>query len=316
MERRRHNHERMSEVGVSRRSRAVNPSKKREDAEEQALMKAPTLPEEKEKRKRKKKARMRFDLSTEDGLIVRERELIDNERRRKLLGVVTDVCGNCGMLLYHLPMKGKDDGPVRLICHFCSFCITCWQPVLDCECKATRQAMMKCDKRFKRVIYQVCTGYGWATATYHKVIEGGINPLLTAILIAYLVQASRDIEFSKSPDSWAFIVNIGATFYSTFWVILFIGIFLAIFTGIPHILNLFIGSWPSKNRERVNKRTRYNYLERLRWLKNPKEFSTTEEYMSDDGRPGFTDPDIAYMNLTQPDNRSARKRWCRRLCLC
>jgi hypothetical protein len=174
---------------------------------------------------------------------------------------------------------------------------------------------MKCDRKFRRVIYQICDGYGWTSSLYHRLVEGGLNSILIAILIAYIVQASRDVEITRQPGTWPFMVNIGETFYNTFWVILIIIIFLAIFTGIPHILNLFVGQW-GKDRERVNKRTRYNLLERIRRMKNPTEFSTAEEYMSDDERPGFTDPDIAHMNLTQPDNRSGRKRWCRRLCLC
>jgi hypothetical protein len=161
----------------------MDPPIKREVVEERAMMKSSSSPcdeeEEKEKKNkkklRKKKARSRFSLETEDGLIVRERELTDNEKRRKLLGVITDRCRHCSMMFYHIPVKGKDDGPVKLICHFCSYCITCGEPVLDCECKATRPTKMKCDRKFRRVIYQICDGYGWTSSLYHRLVEGGLN---------------------------------------------------------------------------------------------------------------------------------------------
>lgn len=163
-----------------------------------------------------------------------------------------------------------------------------------------------------RFIWKYATVFGLVVIVYHLFFENILASILMTLLISFSMKETNYIVINETRS---FGDNFTPTLVSGMYTIGYILFFLTLIKSIPFFGNLFWGLWVD-DRERINRRIRYDELERERTTANPTESDTSTDYFSDDGRPWMKDPDIAFMNLTQAFKRSRCRRISRRLCCC
>jgi hypothetical protein len=272
----------------------------------------------------------RFDLREENGIINRRRELVTHELRKRILGLECAKCKTegCKKKLYYRPDLVKSK---QKLCIGCSKCIDCGKKPGACSCtvkgnvfKPVKIKKVKWCKWFMRVLFMYCVLFGLLTYVYHLFIDNVLYSVLMSILITYSVQESNHMSVTVNGTVIPrFNLDIEDTMIAGLWVIAMVLLMLTMIKSVPFTINALYPTVMAKTREMINKRTRYEELERERLAINPTERDTTFDYYSDDDRVGMEDPETAIMNLTQEDSPASDgcccscscRRMKRRLCL-
>jgi hypothetical protein len=244
----------------------------------------------------------KYDLSKEDGLLNRKRDLISNQDRIDKLGLVKKVCDGCKV---DDGMKActyvRDGGKKRVLCRICQQCTQCSEMPEECKC-SDKPVQKRTPKLFCRKIWRVCTCDGILIRQYYNT-----KYLLGAVIMSAFISLFLSIESvgvsrvsgnvtpvtTTSPPR-----DLGLFALDVFLNFLFI-LSIAMVLQLLLVIERCCFRCNRNELHRLN-RLRFEYIESQVRLDDPHADSYSFDYMSDSNEEGMNDPDIAFINFTEP----------------